>query len=225
MRDPTKRYVTVVQVLEMLHVSERTVRRWMSSDPPLLHSIEDSSGHRYIDMADVERIKAEKPELVNEIPARVEILEDQAKEALALKPVVQTLKCEVEELKQQVNDLLALVESGGIAPPGAPFVRRVRPPVSRQSGAEARGYPAGTIRLIEFTDKHQLSISGIKELHWKGDIAVTIYEREHAKRNGREWWITPEQHRAVVAYYQQQQLPVRTETCDTCSIVPLALSS
>lgn len=224
MRDPTKRYVTVVQVLEMLHVSERTVRRWMSSDPPLLHSIEDSSGHKYIDMADVERIKAEKPELVNEIPARVETLEDQAKEALALKPVVQTLQGEVGVLKQQVNDLLALLgESSGGRAPGALFVRQGR--ASAQSGAELRGYPAGTIRLIEFTDKHQLSISEIKELHWKGDITVTIYEREHAKRNAREWWITPEQHRAVVAYYQQQQLPIQTETCDTCSIVPLALSS
>src|SRR5260370_21726899 len=107
-----KHYVSVAQVMEILNVSERTVRRWLKGDPPRLHSIDDVSGHKYIDMADVERIKADKPDLANELPDQVESLKDDVQEALALKPVVQGLQCEVEQLKQQVSTLLALIESG-----------------------------------------------------------------------------------------------------------------
>jgi len=218
MKDPTKRYVTVVQVLEMLNVSERTVRRWMASDPPRLHSIEDASGHKYIDLADVERIKAEKPDLANETPERVDTLEDQVQEALALKPSVQDLQREVEQLKGQVSTLLTLIEKDT---PLAERTRRARI-LSDETGAEARGYPPGTHRLVPFAKRHQMAISEIKELHWQREIEVSIYERQKARRNGREWWITPDQHRALVDYYQQHGKPC--QQCDQCITVPLSLS-
>jgi hypothetical protein len=219
MKDPTKRYVTVVQVLEMLNVSERTVRRWMASDPPRLHWIEDASGHKYIDLADVESIKDGKPDLTNPLPERVEILEDQVQEALTLKPDVLVLQREVEQLKGQVNTLLALMETGTSL---ADHSRRVHASASSQSVAEARGYPPGTDRLIDFAKQHHISISEIKELHWQREIEVSIYERSHAKRNGREWWVTPNQHRALINYYQQRGMPY--QPCEQCIPVPLSLS-
>ncbi|HET8840778.1 MAG TPA: hypothetical protein VFN35_04890 [Ktedonobacteraceae bacterium] len=213
MTTTAKHYVSVAQAVEMLLISERSVRRWIALDPPLLHSIKDSTGHTLVDLDDILAIQEQKPELKNPLPERVEVVEERVE---VVEDDVQTLKDEVKELKElkeQIGTLLAALKEGGA--PAAAFVRRER--ASPASGAEARGYPAGTIRLIDFTDEHQLSISEIKELHWQQTIAVTIYEREHAKRNAREWWITPEQHRAVVAYYQQRQLPIRTETCDICS--------
>jgi hypothetical protein len=219
MKDPTKHYVSVVQVMEILNVSERTVRRWLKGDPPRLHAIEDASGHKYIDLADVERIKADKPDLARELPDQVESLKDDVQEALALKPIVQGLQCEVEQLKQQVSTLLVLIESGI---PLTEHARRVRSPAASQDEAAARGYPSGTVRLVKFAKQHVISISEIKELHWQHEIVVSIYERQNAKRNAREWWITPEQHRELIDYYQQHDMAY--ELCDTCSSVPLALS-
>lgn len=221
MKDTAKRYVSVARAIEMLLVSERSIRRWIAHDPPLLHAIKDPSGHTLVDLDDILAIQAQKPELKNPLPDRVEALEEQVQEVLALKPDVQTLEREVEVLKQQVGNLLALFEVG--VTPEMAFMPRKRTSVARQSGAEARGYPAGTMRLVEFAEKHQLTISEIKELHWQGAFTVTIYERPQAKRNGREWWITPEQHRAVASYYQQRGLSC--VPCDYCSIVPLALSN
>ncbi len=202
MTSTAKHYVSVAQAMEMLRVSERSVRRWIAHDPPLLHAIKDPSGHLLVDLDDIHAIQEQKPELKNPLPDRVEEVEED----------VQTLKGEVEALKQQITTLLALSESAGGLPAS---LRRER--ASAASGASARGYPPGTLRLIEFTEKHQVNISEIKELHWQGAIAVSIYDRERAKRNAREWWITPDQHRAVVTYYQQHGLHVQTERCDFCS--------
>lgn len=203
--DPTttKRYVTVAHVLEMLTVSERTVRRWMAGEQPRLHWIEDASGRKYIDLDDVERIQAKKPELVQRLlPERM----DQVERAL------QEVQREVQELKEQLTDLRELMASGApLAHPGG----RTRGAAARESGAETRGYPPGTLRLVDFVVKHQLALSEVKELHWlRGGTVVSIYEREHATRNGREWWITPEQHQKLIDYYRQHGKP--HEECDLC---------
>ncbi|WP_220209282.1 hypothetical protein [Reticulibacter mediterranei] len=48
-----------------------------------------------------------------------------------------------------------------------------------------------------------------------GEIAITIYQREgEAKRNKREWWLTPAQHRALINYCQQHQIAYRA--CPDC---------
>jgi hypothetical protein len=203
MDSTTKRYVTVAHVLEMLAVSERTIRRWMAGDPPRLHWIEDASGRKYIDLDDVERIQAKKPEIVQRLlPERMERIE----------AAVQALQREVELLKEQAAHLLARSESWS---PGADHPRRVRGSSASQGGAEARGYPPGTVRLVDFARQHQISLGEIKELHWlRGGTVVSVHERANAQRNGREWWITPDQHRTLIEYYQQQGKP--HEACDLC---------
>lgn len=211
-KDPTKRYVTVAQVLESLSVSERTVRRWLRGDPPRLRSIRDDMGHLYIDQADVERIKAERPELANPLPERVEMLEDQVPEALAWKPAVQDLQREVADLKAQVATLLSLLETGA-ALDGRP--RRKSHTGSDADAATRRGYPPGTLRLVKFAPPHQLSVNELKQLHWMGEIVLDVYQRTGAERNEQEWWITPDHHREVIAYYQQHNKPY--QCCDFCA--------
>jgi len=208
--DPTttKRYVTVARVLEMLRVSERTVRRWMTGEPPRLHSIEDASGHKYIDLDDVERIQAQKPALTNALPGRIESLEDRLQDVLDLQPMLQR---EIEHLKEQLNLLREIIESGAVRMISQ---GRVRGAAAGQSGAEARGYPPGTVRLVDFVEKHQVALSEIKELHWQREIEVSIYERPNAQRNAREWWVTLDQHLKLIDYYRQHGKP--HEVCDLC---------
>jgi excisionase family DNA binding protein len=72
---------------------------------------------------------------------------------------------------------------------------------------EKRGLPAGTVTVAAFAQQHQVQVNRIKKLWGENHIALTIIPREHAMRNAREWWITPEQQHQLILYWQQQQIP------------------
>src|SRR6266516_4681518 len=72
---------------------------------------------------------------------------------------------------------------------------------------EKRGLPVGTVTVAAFAQQHQVQVNRIKKLWGGNHIALTIIPREHAMRNAREWWITPEQQHQLILYWQQQQVP------------------
>ena len=84
------------------------------------------------------------------------------------------------------------------------------PPASKEANApeERRGFPPGTLRLVDFAQKHGCKLSELKKLYGSQEIEVAVYQREaSAMRNKQEWWITPTQHQAVADYCERHQFP------------------
>src|SRR6266496_6137204 len=89
------RYVTVRDVLEMYDISERTLRRWTLGNETrkVLKTTTDIKGHLRMELAEVERVMANR-----NVPPN------------PLYQQVQTVQARVRHLEQQVSRLRAEIE-------------------------------------------------------------------------------------------------------------------
>lgn len=205
-------YTTIAETANVLGRNERTIRRWIESGK--LPSIK-RHGQRYILAAEVDRLRASMPELASPLPDRIADLENRVRTLTDQIESMQELKNQVQHLQEQLAALSPhLNEHPGRGHTDKP----------RLSGAEKRGMPAGTMRLVEFTRSHGLAVSDIKLLYWSNKIELTVHRRTgEVVRNKQEWWITPEQHRKLIAYALQHDIPCRC--CDWCASAQAALST
>ncbi len=226
------RYVTVRDVLEMYDISERTLRRWTlgKETRKVLKTTTDIKGHLRMELAEVERVMANRNvppnplyQQVQTVQARIEQLEHQ----------VSHLQQQVEDQRASSEQLLQALAAQQI--PGEndahtsslllqqitqalTDVRRLR--TRAGSGGDEdilkkRGLPPGTIRLVDFVKLHQVKLWDLKQLHWARTITLEVYLREgQARRNKQEWWVTPEQHTALANYWHEHQLPFAA--CSVC---------
>ncbi len=231
-KDTRKHYGTVQDAVELLNVSERTVRRMIKAGR--LHTIRDATNHLWIDLDDIEKEQAARPRSASPLRHQVQLLLAQVEELKAHQGPQERrmldIECQVEALQQRVEACEQLlfrglqtvskreVEGETDETPGAQISRLLsrlrRSGVQRPSPLDKRGLPPGTLRLVRFAQLHQVKIEDIKHLFWAGKIELAVYHRE-AQRNKQEWWITPEQHEQLTAYWQQHAIPY--VTCPQCA--------
>jgi len=196
------RYVTVQDAVERIGVAERTLRRWIEETDEKkkkFHRImRDPSGFVRLDLEEVEQIVRARGGVVPSVHQQIEHLLER----------IETLESEQAIQAQQYQELLNTVEHFQQA-----RMTPMQPVTYRHSGSpgtsvERRGLPAGTLRLVDFAQKHNCNLSEVKKLHEHHEIEVAVYQREAlAVRNKQEWWITPAQHHALADYYEQHHLP------------------
>ncbi len=202
-------YTTIAEAANVLGRNERTIRRWIESGK--LPSIK-RNGQRYIVKAEVDRLRTSMPELASPLPDRVAMLEDHVH---TLTDQIESMQHQVRHLQEQFAELRQRLDE-------RPSRSHTAQP--RLSGAEKRGMPAGTMRLVEFARLHGLAVSEIKLLYWSNKVELTVHRRTgEVVRNKQEWWITPEQHRKLIAYALQHDIPCRC--CDWCDSAHAALST
>ncbi len=199
--DKRKHYVTVEEAVQLLNVSERTVRRMISKKQ--LHVIHDTNGYVRIDLDEIEQINASKPHQPHPVLARLQSMQGQ----------IDALISQVDALQQQVESLAV---GQPFAPAGALKSPQLVPlPSVQLSAAEKRGYPRGTQRLVDFASAHQVTVGTLKSLYDAGEIALAVYQRPtNPERNKQEWWITSEQHTTLANYWREHELPFTA--CSTC---------
>jgi excisionase family DNA binding protein len=220
---PIVRYITVQDAVERLGVVERTVRRWIEKKK--LHAIHDASGFVRLDLDAVERIAQERHTVVPSSRQQVEMLLER----------VERLESENEAQEQKYDHLQRLIEGVFRVLAGEPITDEHGQPLSlsdshlaylrpvgrnKQEPLERRGLPAGTMRLVNFAQLHQVKLSDLKRLHMLHELNLTIYQRDAgAIRNKQEWWISPEQHQQVATYCQQHSIPyMPCSQCDSKEI-------
>lgn len=214
---PVARYVTVQDAVERIGVAERTLRRWIEETDEKkkkFHRIlRDPSGFVRLDLEEVEQIVRARGGVVPSVHQqierlleRIEALESenaaQAKQYQEVLTIVEQLQQVVTTQMQPTSDdghSLALTEI--LTPLAHQHPKKVSAP------AERRGFPPGTLRLVDFVQKHGCNLSELKKLYGSQEIEVAVYQREaSAIRNKQEWWITPTQHQAVADYCERHQL-------------------
>jgi hypothetical protein len=207
----SKTYVPVAEAAKLCNRSERTIRRWIAKKYVRVVRNKQTRSVR-IDLDDIQRMQANKPDTVH--PVRDEIEE--------LKLDNQELEQEVESLKQEVGglkeQLAILQEREEVLEKRVDFLSQQRVGTGnlllfprrapRVSGAESRGLPPGTQRLVPYVALHKANVSEVKALHTQRLIELTLHMREgEVKRNKQEWWITPEQQVQLVRYWQEHHVP------------------
>ncbi len=221
-----KRYVTIKQALQLYDVSDKTIERYIHQK--VLPIVRDRFKHVKIDLDVLEQVMREREKPPNPIMQQLEVHQRQIDE---LEREVQALREQLEQMTAQLNAqslvLTALKTSAGgdlsveqaavllkqqvaqaLADTGSERIRKIATP-RQPTALEKRGLPDGTMKLVDFITAHHLSLSPwhFKKACAAGEIALTIYQREgEAKRNKREWWITPPQHRALISYCRQRQI-------------------
>ena len=193
----TQRYLTSTQAAEILGCHDRTVRRWINEDKI---AYVRRNNQRLIPLSEVERMRETMPDMPPPLSERVAILEEKVAEYERQKQkqdqIIQALMLKVEQL----------LNVGGSQ-------RRQGQPRSSAKGAEKRGYPAGTLSLVEFARRHGLKeqVSALKDLHKSKEIQLAVYIRQGEPiRNKLEWWILPEQQQAVIRYCLEHDIPCQS---------------
>jgi excisionase family DNA binding protein len=228
--EKVKRYVTVQDAVELLNVSERTVRRMM--DEKRLYFIKDRTGHCRIDLDDIEKEQQAKPHTVSPLRHQVqetqnlvkelqEAIQEQKHQSEQQDHRIEQLEQEVAALHQQVSQEVPIIQ----LPPqeGAFSLTEIAQLVAKQltgisrlpaqqglTGILAkRNLSDGTMRLVDFAKVHHIdSVHAIKKGYYEGALALTIHQREGTvKRNHQEWWISEAQHQPVIAYCQAHAIP------------------
>ncbi len=190
-----KQYVTVEEAVVLLNLSERTVRRMIKDEK---FSVIRAKHSIRIDLDDINAYNARKPHEPHPIQTQID-----------------QLRAQVEALQQQVESLAFAQSPAQAASLSSPQL--VPFPGVQLSAAEKRGYHAGTQRLVHFARAHHVTADSIKSLYEAGDIALSVYQRPtNPERNKQEWWITPEQHIALAAYWHAHELPCTM--CPACSV-------
>lgn len=224
-----KRYVTVQDAVNLLNTSERTVRRMLKEGR--LHSIRDKTNHVWIDQDDIEQEREAKPRSANPLIHQLQHLQVLVNELeqrlLSFEQQVEQLREQGdvrEQLLQALNSAQEAQEETEVPTSSLPWHKLAqmlaRLPRSHPAGRAPtmlakRGLPPGTLRLVDFAQRHHSNIHDLKRWHYEGKIQLTVYHREvQAKRNKQEWWITSEQHQQVSAYWQRQGIPYTA--CPQC---------
>ena len=218
----SKRYVTVLEAVELLHTSERTVRRMIAQDR--LHTIQDRTGHRLIDLDDIEQELEAKPRVISPLQHRLACLLTTIEQMQAehkhyreqSDARYEHLVAEHEQLQAKYEQLEAIVKEQQLGRWDQASRREVIDvvtgivlPTRGIAGAVLRrGLPEGSMRLVAFAEQHHLNIHHVKQAHYQGQMELTVYLRQgEAKRNRQEWWVTPEQHQQIIAACEQLALP------------------
>ncbi|HET8845058.1 MAG TPA: helix-turn-helix domain-containing protein [Ktedonobacteraceae bacterium] len=214
------RFTSTRQAAEVLGRDERTIRRWIEDNK--IASIK-RNGQRLIPQAEVERLRQGMPDLVGSTTDRILALEEHERSRDDRIAVLEQCQREQSAL---IQDLRRFIQQFPNTDPVArDHPRSIRTGPDRLSGAAKRGYPPGTVYLVEFARKHKLeeAISLLKELYWSKEIELSVYHRPNEpKRNNKEWWITPEQHLAVILYCVQHSIPC--QCCEQCAVEQAAMS-
>ncbi len=224
------RYITVQDAVEILGVTERTIRRWIKQGK--LHAIRDKSDFIRLDLADIEEWYQSKdantPSLREQLQSFLESIEalESAREAQQCQ--YSNLQTEVEALQQQVaacmqllTNMLPVNDSGQGIEQRQMLADILAQLIQRHRGAaddllKKRGYQLGTMRLVDFAKLHQITVSELKKLHARGEIDLEVYQRKtDAIRNKQEWWINPLQHQQVADYCQRKGIPYMP--CPQCA--------
>ncbi len=79
-----------------------------------------------------------------------------------------------------------------------------------------------TVLLQRFALKHQIERNDLNKLYESGEIHLEGHLTK-GESGRHEWWVTPEQHRAIIAYHQQHGLDYRS--CDLCASEQTTLSN
>jgi predicted site-specific integrase-resolvase len=227
-----KRYVTIRQAIEMYDISQKTIERYIADGTlPVVRDrhghvkidqdvLEQVMRERHIPPHPLKQQLEEQQHRIEGLEEQMTHLQEEVKQlreqlerttAQAHQPQLQaamtTLGASSGEmhagiasaiLKQQVTELLTEL--------GQQHTRTGA--VQGLAGAlEKRHLPNGTTRLVDFIKVHQpdgVTLWDIKKASLTGEIQLEVYQREgEAKRNKQEWWITREQHCALVSYWQQ----------------------
>lgn len=213
-----KEYVPVSEAAVLCNRHERTIQRWIKKK--LVRIIRDEFGAIRIDLDDIKRIQASKPDTVHPIRNMIGFLKrtvEALKQRLdSLEQEQGSLNQEVKDLKLQVSQLLEQSANGESNLVLFPKATRAKP--VEQDAAEKRGLPPGTLRLASYADQHKVIVSQIKSLFYEQKIDLTRYEREgEIKRNRLEWWITPEQQVRLVCYWEEHHIPyIPCHQCQGC---------
>ena len=204
-RQTTKVYVTVEEAALRCNRSERTIRRWIQQEIVRVDRNKQFRSVR-VDRDDLDRIIAGRPDTVH--PVRGEIAKLTTNDE-TLEQRINILLQEVAHLQQRVD----LLETQGVVVSG----EGGRLPKSpRTSGAESRGLPAGTMRLVPFAEQHGVPVGQIRSLYNQRLLDLIVYQRPgEAKRNKQEWWISPEQHQQLIRYWQEHHISY--EPCPQCT--------
>lgn len=214
-----KIYVPVAEAARLCNRSERTIRRWIAKGYVHVHRDELTRSVR-VDMDDIQRMQAMKPDTIHPVQDEIEELKLDNQE---LEQEVKDSKQEVGGLKEQMAVLLervevlekrmdALMSQQRVGASNLILLPRRAP---RTSGAESRGLPDGTQRLVPYVALHKANLSEVKALHTQRVIELTLHMREgEIKRNKQEWWITSEQQVQLVRYWHGHH--VAYTPCDQC---------
>lgn len=202
-------YTSIKQAAEMLGKDERTIRRWIEENKL---ASKKQNGQRLIPLAEIERLRQEMPDL---LPSTPEILAGHEERITKLEVQKEEHDGRLEQAEAQIQELLRLVEqlqragTGGGDHPR----HRTRQGQGRHYDPALRGLPADSLRLSEFVAAHQMQRNDLEKLHVRGEIGMTLHLMQ-GEAERYEWWLTPEQHHAVIAYYQQHGL--NYVCCDLC---------
>lgn len=211
-RKDSKTYVPVEEAMRLCNRSERTIRRWIEKKYVRVDRNEQTRSVR-VDLDDIQRMQAMKPDTIHPVRDEIEELKldnqeleqevaDLKQEVGALKELAAILLEREDVLEKRMDALMSQQRAAGTGN----LIRFPRSP--RVVGAESRGLPAGTQRLVPYAALHKVSVSEIKAFHTQRLIDLTIHEREgEVKRNKQEWWITPEQQVQLVRYWQEHHVP------------------
>ncbi len=231
---PMKRYVTVQDAVERIGVSERTMRRWIEETDDhkkkFHHIMRDASGFVRLDLEEVEQIVQVRGGVVPSLHHQIEMLLERI-EALECAHAVQ--EQQYQELLTTVNHLEAtittqrqlfthMLPTDGESVDQSLALTNLLTHLSKHQEKKLgepgvkRGFPPGTMRLVDFAQRHATHLSEVKKLYMAHEIDLAVYQREApAIRNKQEWWITPMQHQALANYCEQHQLPYTP--CSQCT--------
>jgi Helix-turn-helix domain len=226
LRKDRKQYVTVEEAQILINRSERTIRRWITQQR--VHVIRDASGFVRIDLDDLEQFREQQPPTVHPVQqhiqlhnGQIEALEDRCARHEQHIEVLQQRLQHIWDLLQAMLNQQPLDEDGEfpadrllslLATLNIPSISQKKEPMHPE---KKRGLPTGTQRLVHFVELHQVNLFTLKQLFWSKDIQLTIYQRlGDAQRNKQEWWITPEQHRALAHYCRHHGMAYTT--CEEC---------
>ncbi len=224
---PIARYVTVQDAVERLGVAERTLRRWIEETDDhkkkFRHIMRDASGFVRLDLEEVEQIAQARGRVVPSLHYQIELLRERV-EALESDQAVQAqqyheLRTTVEHIQQFVTTQMQVFahmtpsEDGQKSEPSLALAELLTHLTQRHLkkvnvSEERRGFPPGTVRLVDFAQRHATNLSEVKKLYMSQEIDLAVYQREAPTiRNKQEWWITPMQHQALADYCERHQIP------------------
>lgn len=214
----TAPYISVAEAAQMIDRSERTIWRWVEQGK--IGNFK-RNGQRCIVKAEIDCLLAEMPELARPLPERVEEVEGTLEDQKQRLAILEQNNCDQAEMNQQYDRKIreleqAIVELQELLKPGKGRKERrlpSQPGLGRHYDPLLRGLPEGSLRSKAFTRMHLTDYDLLMQLHERGMIHL---ERHLMKgESGRyEWWVTPEQHKVIIRYYQQQHLPYKH--CDDC---------
>lgn len=181
---------------------ERTIRRWVAAGK--LTPRTSASNRMAIDEQDIERLAAqlteadlEKSQEVNDLKARIEKLEQDQASILARLALL-------EDREIPARSWRPAASASEIAIPRAPA--RPRPTVLTTPTTTPENVPAGSRQATEFAESHSVNRVTFRDhmiLGIRGDLVEHISFQKPNKPKEIARWLSPEQQRAAIAFWER----------------------